>query len=51
MGGAMLFGLSPADVPTMAAAVGLLIATGGMAAWLPAWRATRLDPNVVLRAE
>jgi ABC-type lipoprotein release transport system permease subunit len=51
MGRAMLFGLSPADVPTMAAAVGLLIATGALAASLPAWRATRLDPNVVLRAE
>ena len=51
LGRAMLFGLSPADVPTMAAAVGLLIATGGLAASLPAWRATRLDPNVVLRAE
>jgi ABC-type antimicrobial peptide transport system permease subunit len=35
----------------MAAAVGLLIATGALAASLPAWRATRLDPNVVLRAE
>jgi predicted permease len=48
---AMLFGLSPADVPAMAGALGLLIGTGGLAASLPAWRATRLDPNVVLRAE
>jgi len=51
MGRAMLFGLSPADLPTMAGALGLLIGTGGLAASLPAWRATRLDPNVVLRAE
>jgi predicted permease len=48
---AMLFGLSPADLPTMAGALGLLTMTGGLAASLPAWRATRLDPNVVLRAE
>jgi putative ABC transport system permease protein len=48
---AMLFGLSPADLPTMAGALGLLVATSGLAAALPAWRATRLDPHVVLRAE
>jgi len=51
MARAMLFGLSPGDLPTMAGAVGLLIGTGGLAASLPAWRATRVDPNVVLRAE
>jgi len=51
MAHAMLFGLSPADPPTMAGALGLLIGAGGLAASLPAWRATRLDPNVVLRAE
>ncbi len=51
MGRAMLFGLSPADVPTMAGAVGLLIGTGALAASLPAWRATRVDPNAALRAE
>jgi predicted lysophospholipase L1 biosynthesis ABC-type transport system permease subunit len=48
---AMLFGLSPADLSTMAGALGLLIGAVGLAASLPAWRATRLDPNVVLRAE
>jgi ABC-type lipoprotein release transport system permease subunit len=48
---ATLFGLSPADLPTMAGALGLLIGTSGLAASLPAWRATRVDPSVVLRAE
>jgi ABC-type antimicrobial peptide transport system permease subunit len=47
----LLFGLSAHDVPTQAAAVLLLAATAGIASWLPAWRASRLDPTIALRHE
>jgi len=47
----MLVGLSPADPLTFGAVVGLLIAVGVSASWLPARRATAGDPAVVLRSE
>jgi predicted permease len=49
--GSLLFGIEPTDPPTLAAvaaAIGLVAAT---ACWLPAWRASRLDPNAILREE
>ena len=45
----LLYGLAPHDVTTMLAAVTVLGAVGAMAAWLPARRASRVDPAVVLR--
>jgi len=48
---ALLFGLSPADLPTVVAALAGLAAAAALAGAIPAWRASRLDPNVVLRAE
>jgi putative ABC transport system permease protein len=48
---ALLFGVSATDVPTLAGATLLLAAAAGLAASIPALRASRLDPNVVLRAE
>jgi predicted permease len=47
----LLFRLSATDPLTMMAAAGTLLAIGMMAAWLPALRASRIDPNVALRAD
>ena len=48
---AILFGLSPTDVWTMAAAIALMIAVSLAAGYLPARRASRVDPMVALRYE
>jgi ABC-type antimicrobial peptide transport system permease subunit len=45
----LLFGLEPRDPGTLAAAASLLAAIGGLAGWLPARRASRIDPAQVLR--
>jgi len=45
----MLFGLDPTDPTTVAAAVGLLCTAALIAAYVPAWRASRVDPLVALR--
>jgi predicted permease len=45
----LLFGLTPRDPTTMIAAAAVLAAIGALAGWLPAWRASRIDPAVVLR--
>ena len=47
----LLFGVQPTDVPTMAAVIATIIAAGTVACWLPAWRASRLSPIVVLRPD
>jgi putative ABC transport system permease protein len=47
---ALLFGVRPTDVPTVAAVVATMIVVAAAACVLPAWRASRLDPNAVLRA-
>jgi putative ABC transport system permease protein len=45
----LLFGLPPRDPLTLAAAAIVLGAVGALAGWLPARRASRLDPARVLR--
>jgi predicted permease len=45
----LLFGLPPRDPATFAAAAIVLGAVGALAGWLPARRASRLDPARVLR--
>jgi ABC-type antimicrobial peptide transport system permease subunit len=47
----LLFGVAPTDPATLAG-VSVTIAVVAMAAcWMPAWRASRTDPNVVLRSD
>jgi predicted permease len=49
--GSFLFDLSPTDVPTVAAAACMLALVALAASFIPARRATHLDPAVVLRRE
>jgi putative ABC transport system permease protein len=44
-----LYGLSATDPVTMAAASALLFSVALLASFVPAWRATRIDPVVALR--
>src|SRR5947199_703250 len=47
----LLFGVQPADGVTIAFVIATITTVAVIASWLPAWRASRLDPNVVLRDE
>jgi len=49
--GSFLFELSPTDAPTVAAAACMLVVVALAAAFVPARRATLLDPAVILRRE
>ena len=46
-----LFGLSALDPTTFAVALTVVSAMTLVAAWLPAWRATKVDPMVALRCD
>jgi ABC-type lipoprotein release transport system permease subunit len=45
----LLYGLEPRDPATLAGAAIILGAVGAAAGWLPAYRASRIDPAQVLR--
>jgi len=47
----LLFGLAPHDVATIAVAIAVMGAVSAVAAYLPARRASRVDPIVALRYE
>jgi putative ABC transport system permease protein len=47
----LLFGVGPTDATTFATVILAIALIAGVACSLPAWSASRLDPNVVLRSE
>jgi predicted permease len=47
----LLFGVQPTDPSTLLSVVVTISIVAAVACWLPAWRASRLDPIVVLRED
>ena len=47
----MLYGVGATDAATYAAGCVVLVVATFAAAWIPAWRAGRVDPTVVMRSE
>jgi putative ABC transport system permease protein len=47
----MLYGVGATDAVTYAAGCAVLIVSTLAASWIPAWRAGRVDPTVVMRSE
>ena len=47
----LLFGLTPTDIPTLAAAACLLASAAALAGSIPAWRAARIRPEAALRCD
>jgi predicted permease len=49
--GSLLYGVQPGDLASLTIAVAVLAAAGTLAAWIPARRASRIDPMEALRSE
>ena len=47
----LLFGISRLDAVTYGGVIALLFGVSLIACWLPAWRASHVDPTITLRAE
>jgi putative ABC transport system permease protein len=47
----LLFGVSPRDPLVFVFVAGLLVLVAVAASWIPALRASRVDPNVALRSD
>jgi putative ABC transport system permease protein len=45
---ALLYGVAPADLVSFAAGSGVLVAVAAVAAYVPAYRASRISPMVAL---
>ena len=46
-----LFGVAPVDPVTLGVTIGVVVLTGALAAAVPAWRAARVDPVLMFRAD
>jgi predicted permease len=47
----LVYQVSPTDPLTLAVTAAVLVSSAVLASWVPAWRATRVDPAISLRAE
>jgi ABC-type antimicrobial peptide transport system permease subunit len=47
----LLFGVTPSDPATYAGVLAVLACASLAACWMPAWRASRVDPMQALREE
>ena len=47
----LLFGVDPNNPPTFTGVAIILAGSALLASWLPAWRASRVDPMTALRHE